>query len=1024
MTQRERLTSSGGTEAAPRHGSEDTSRPPDLWEQLFRTATPERQHELLTLARSQGVLYAHQLPAAPNGHRNGHNGTNHANGEHAAMPLAQILGGHAEGLEPLRPASVPVIDTELDEGQRDAVARALSTPDICLIQGLPGTGKSRVVAEIILQAAQRGERVLLLAHAPAALDRIFELVGEHETLCPIRCKSHDEKLTPISRSYTFEERLRSLRDAALQRAREELASAEAAAIDHARMADRLGALHELAERADDLERRRAALSDRQAGLAAEVEAEAGAADMDAAHGDGIASRLAHAAAVFREQTAAVNTRRAELTAAVELLNQRRAELSPRLDALRPAIENRRRGRWWTADWWRLLISARPAKEFDALEADDQKIQGELIGADAETQRLERDRANAQQAYQTLRDQVVSEELVRRRSGLAGEEAVLRHEHDTWNERWQATCDELGDACPSDRGAAALAHAAEMCRGRRAESERRLQTARDWLAYLEREADPLGARLVQYANLVVATTGGLAADEHFGSRSAAHFDCLIVQDAERVTRSELLALAPRAARCVLVGEPEFDVVSSMATAATLRSPAALQPSLFASLWQTLAPDGRRFPCTWIAEKDRLCCRLRPVTAEQRSHLETERLADRPDIELRILTSAQARPAVAEIVFPRTLTVAQAKEFIWRELEELSIAVANPLPLWCTVDGRVALAFGRNAPVSAAVVDLGHGVREVLEAPASNGNGGAHPASPWATSRIEFDGMDRDRAEEWVHKYLGFRDLGRVARLDVPHRMSADLAHAVADLLFAGEYCLTRHDGRGLKNGASAVEFVSAAKRPAADTNGHGRSAKKSPARTEGAGLELDLADRRHLDRLPTELRAVLPNDGIVNYFEAQAVVRALEGLAAQGIPTLAKTAVIALYPAQVELIRRLVAQCPGLAACGVTIDTPAAFHEREYAVVLVSLTRSHSHRAVTFGEGPRALATALTRARARMIVFGDPGTLARRSQWENAVDHLDGAAAARERAIVTRLLKFADSPGFSVRAVPATAGAGV
>ena len=81
--------------------------------------------------------------------------------------------------------------------QREAVSRALATPDICLIQGLPGTGKSRVVAEIVLQAAQRGERVLLLAQTPAPLDRILELVGEHETLCPVRGRGRDEKLTPL-----------------------------------------------------------------------------------------------------------------------------------------------------------------------------------------------------------------------------------------------------------------------------------------------------------------------------------------------------------------------------------------------------------------------------------------------------------------------------------------------------------------------------------------------------------------------------------------------------------------------------------------------------------------------------------------------------------------------------------------------------------------------------------------------------------------------------------------------------------
>ena len=81
----------------------------------------------------------------------------------------------------MRPEPLTYVDGDLDENQREAVARAVFTPDLCLIRGLPGTGKSRVVSEIVLQAAARGERVLLLAPTPAALDRVLERVGGNET---------------------------------------------------------------------------------------------------------------------------------------------------------------------------------------------------------------------------------------------------------------------------------------------------------------------------------------------------------------------------------------------------------------------------------------------------------------------------------------------------------------------------------------------------------------------------------------------------------------------------------------------------------------------------------------------------------------------------------------------------------------------------------------------------------------------------------------------------------------------------
>jgi superfamily I DNA and/or RNA helicase len=160
---------------------------------------------------------------------------------------------------------------------------------------------------------------------------------------------------------------------------------------------------------------------------------------------------------------------------------------------------------------------------------------------------------------------------------------------------------------------------------------------------------------------------------------------------------------------------------------------------------------------------------------------------------------------------------------------------------------------------------------------------------------------------------------------------------------------------------------------------------------------------------------LPNTGFVNYLEAQAVVRELEALASCGESDgqpMSRLAVLALYPAQAELIRRMIRQSPRLAARGpeVEVTVPGAFRQRESPVVLVSLTRSHSHRAVSFGEGPQTLALALTRARERLIIFGDPGTLARRGQWEGPLDQLDETTAGLERRWVTRLLAHVPGQG--------------
>jgi superfamily I DNA and/or RNA helicase len=155
-----------------------------------------------------------------------------------------------------------------------------------------------------------------------------------------------------------------------------------------------------------------------------------------------------------------------------------------------------------------------------------------------------------------------------------------------------------------------------------------------------------------------------------------------------------------------------------------------------------------------------------------------------------------------------------------------------------------------------------------------------------------------------------------------------------------------------------------------------------------------------------------------------VVTALESLIA-GPEGCADTLVLALYPAQAELIRRLVRQSPRLKgwANRLTVDVPTGARQREAPVVLVSLTRSHSHRAVSFGEGPQAVALALTRARQRLILFGDLGTLARRSQWEGPLDHLDEPAAAGERQLVTHLLRYLQGQGHHPQAFQLREGNG-
>jgi ATP-dependent RNA/DNA helicase IGHMBP2 len=69
----------------------------------------------------------------------------------------------------------PEASRPLNPEQLDAVSRALAAEDFFLVHGPPGTGKSTVLAEIAVQAVERGERLLCTAASNAAVDHLLEL---------------------------------------------------------------------------------------------------------------------------------------------------------------------------------------------------------------------------------------------------------------------------------------------------------------------------------------------------------------------------------------------------------------------------------------------------------------------------------------------------------------------------------------------------------------------------------------------------------------------------------------------------------------------------------------------------------------------------------------------------------------------------------------------------------------------------------------------------------------------------------
>lgn len=92
--------------------------------------------------------------------------------------------------------------SQLDESQCAAVRFALSSEDLAIIHGPPGTGKTTTIVELIRQSIRRGERVLACAPSNLAVDNLLErLLDADERALRI---GHPARVMPSLREHTLD----------------------------------------------------------------------------------------------------------------------------------------------------------------------------------------------------------------------------------------------------------------------------------------------------------------------------------------------------------------------------------------------------------------------------------------------------------------------------------------------------------------------------------------------------------------------------------------------------------------------------------------------------------------------------------------------------------------------------------------------------------------------------------------------------------------------------------------------------
>lgn len=76
--------------------------------------------------------------------------------------------------------------SSLNEKQKEAVRKAVSSNGIFLLQGPPGTGKTQVIAEIVAHMVKKGKKVLISSETHKAIDNVFERLPKTPEIVPVR----------------------------------------------------------------------------------------------------------------------------------------------------------------------------------------------------------------------------------------------------------------------------------------------------------------------------------------------------------------------------------------------------------------------------------------------------------------------------------------------------------------------------------------------------------------------------------------------------------------------------------------------------------------------------------------------------------------------------------------------------------------------------------------------------------------------------------------------------------------------
>lgn len=412
-------------------------------------------------------------------------------------------------------AEPPSREFPLNARQREAFDKALAGPDLLVVIGPPGTGKTTTITDMVRAAAARGERVIVCSQNNRAVDNVL---GElPEELVAVRV-GNELSITADGRPYWLQRQAADVRDQAVAKARASLK-------DYGHLEDARGWADELVRRNAELASARSSEAEALSGLDSARRAAGGPAAEEV-------DRLADAHATLESKARRCAVRAARL----ERLSERAAA----------------RSTWVIFGWLFGLLSRRWSRQY-RIRADQASALDAAVG-------------DATVALTTARRHLIeiTKDVPAVMAATATANAATARADDTHSAALHAARSAL-DAVPS-AGLALPPVRGQGDGGGRADAE--LAAAEEWLTrwlprlaarrdLLERWADKAAGdsrqfhpELLRYADVLAATCTGAGSRPELADLD---FDLAIVDEAGQIGVADALVPLARARRAVLVGD---------------------------------------------------------------------------------------------------------------------------------------------------------------------------------------------------------------------------------------------------------------------------------------------------------------------------------------------------------------------------------------------------------------------------------------------------------------------------------------